>query len=227
MSCFDVRARPQTIGPSTWRAMACTASKSPGEVIGNPASMTSTPRRASWVAISIFSWTFREMPGDCSPSLRVVSNIRTWSESCMPFPFNPLPSISSVLAARRPPRVIPPEGGGGEGEGRSESAWTPTVQRSSAVVPPARLRAALGAASVLARADELGARALSRDDLDRERAPRKAPDGHALEVASPLGERALAVNEHLDAHHPRAPVVVELEAEAAPVHAAAAGRQAR
>ncbi len=29
--------------------------KSPGEAIGNPASITSTPRRASWWAISSFS----------------------------------------------------------------------------------------------------------------------------------------------------------------------------
>ena len=35
------------IGPLTSRAMAWTASKSPGEAIGNPASMTSTPSRAS------------------------------------------------------------------------------------------------------------------------------------------------------------------------------------
>ena len=41
------RARPVMIGPLTSRAMAWTASKSPGEAIGNPASMTSTPSRAS------------------------------------------------------------------------------------------------------------------------------------------------------------------------------------
>ncbi len=47
MSCLDVRARPQMTGPCTSRAIATTDSKSPGEVIGKPASMTSTPRRAS------------------------------------------------------------------------------------------------------------------------------------------------------------------------------------
>ena len=43
------------IGPSTSRAIACTASKSPGEAIGKPASMMSTFSRASWWAISSFS----------------------------------------------------------------------------------------------------------------------------------------------------------------------------
>ena len=36
MSCADVRARPQITGPSTAFAIAVTASKSPGEVIGKP-----------------------------------------------------------------------------------------------------------------------------------------------------------------------------------------------
>ena len=69
------------IGPWTSRAIACTASKSPGEAIGKPASMTSTPRRASWWAISSFSPVFSEMPGDCSPSRSVVSKMRTWLRS--------------------------------------------------------------------------------------------------------------------------------------------------
>ena len=34
----------------------------------SPASMMSTPSRSSWRAISIFSWAFSAMPGDCSPS---------------------------------------------------------------------------------------------------------------------------------------------------------------
>ena len=55
MSCGLVRARPQITGPWTSRAMACTESKSPGEVIGKPASIMSTPSRASWCAISSFS----------------------------------------------------------------------------------------------------------------------------------------------------------------------------
>ncbi len=77
MSALWVRARPQMTGPSTVRAMAWTASKSPGEAIGKPASITSTPRRASCWAISTFSAAFSEMPGDCSPSRSVVSKMWT------------------------------------------------------------------------------------------------------------------------------------------------------
>src|SRR5271165_7429572 len=84
MSCLLVRASPQITGPSTSRAIACTDSKSPGEVIGKPASITSTPRRESWWAISSFSCLFSEIPGDCSPSRRVVSKIRTRSASLRP-----------------------------------------------------------------------------------------------------------------------------------------------
>ena len=75
MSALWVRASPQITGPSTWRAIASTASKSPGEVIGKPASMMSTPSRASCCAISTFSCLFSEIPGDCSPSRSVVSKM--------------------------------------------------------------------------------------------------------------------------------------------------------
>ena len=47
MSPGWIRARPAIVGPCTSRAIACTASKSPGEAIGKPASITSTPSRAS------------------------------------------------------------------------------------------------------------------------------------------------------------------------------------
>ena len=77
MSGFWARARPQIVGPWTSRAIFSTASKSPGEAIGKPASITSTPSRASCCAISIFSAAFSEMPGDCSPSRRVVSKMWT------------------------------------------------------------------------------------------------------------------------------------------------------
>src|SRR5437588_5742502 len=80
-SCLLVRASPQITGPATSRGIACTDSKSPGEAIGKPASITSTPSRASWCAISSFSCLFREIPGDCSPSRSVVSKIRTRSAS--------------------------------------------------------------------------------------------------------------------------------------------------
>ncbi len=85
MSATWVRARPAMTGgtssPKSVRAIVCTASKSPGEVIGNPASITSTPSRASCVAISSFSCVLSEIPGDCSPSRSVVSKISTRSGS--------------------------------------------------------------------------------------------------------------------------------------------------
>ena len=84
MSATWVRARPAMTGPSTVREIACTASKSPGEVIGKPASITSTPSRASCWAISSFSCVFSEMPGDCSPSRSVVSKISTLELSAAP-----------------------------------------------------------------------------------------------------------------------------------------------
>ena len=71
------RARPQTDEPVTSAAMARTASKSPTEAIGNPASMMSTPSAASARATSSFSAMFMLAPGDCSPSRKVVSKIRT------------------------------------------------------------------------------------------------------------------------------------------------------
>ena len=77
MSAAWARARPAMTGPCTSRAIARTAWKSPGEAIGNPASITSTPSRASCWAISSFSLALSEMPGDCSPSLRVVSKMMT------------------------------------------------------------------------------------------------------------------------------------------------------
>src|SRR3954468_4359320 len=117
MSLTWVRARPATIGPSTSRAIAWTASKSPGLVIGKPASTTSTPRRASCWAISSFSAVFSEMPGDCSPSRSVVSKLSTRLGSMLGSPSSVL--LRAVFAATRPPRAIPPEGGGEEGEGQA------------------------------------------------------------------------------------------------------------
>ncbi len=76
-SLGSVRARAQMTGPRTSRAMAWTARNSPGEVMGKPASITSTFSRASCRAISSFSSGDRLTPGDCSPSRRVVSKKRT------------------------------------------------------------------------------------------------------------------------------------------------------
>src|SRR5262249_40441743 len=77
MSWKPVRDRAAMVEPRTLLAMASTASKSPWLAIGNPASMMSVPRRASCSAISGFSPTSCEMPGDWSPSRSVGSQTRT------------------------------------------------------------------------------------------------------------------------------------------------------
>ena len=66
-----------------------TASKSPSEAMGKPASRTSTPRSASVAAIRRFSRTVMLQPGDCSPSRRVVSKIVTRSAMWLPPPGAP------------------------------------------------------------------------------------------------------------------------------------------
>jgi len=85
MSGLAARESPQMTGtyPSastalpTSSAMPRTAARSSGEAIGKPASITSTPSRASWRAMSSFSLLVSVAPGDCSPSRSVVSNTRT------------------------------------------------------------------------------------------------------------------------------------------------------
>mmetsp|Transcript_15708 Transcript_15708/g.23087 ORF Transcript_15708/g.23087 Transcript_15708/m.23087 type:complete len:281 (-) Transcript_15708:152-994(-) len=81
MSLGRARASPQMMGGSsllpTSCAIFCTALKSPGDAKGNPASITSTPKRCSCLATLIFSSSVMVHPGLCSPSLRVVSNTRT------------------------------------------------------------------------------------------------------------------------------------------------------
>ena len=61
--------------------IAVTASKSPGEAIGNPASIISIPNSSKILAIWIYSSILIDAPGDCSPSRIVVSNIITLSLS--------------------------------------------------------------------------------------------------------------------------------------------------
>src|SRR5262249_53252718 len=60
------------------------ASKSPCEAIGKPASRMSTFSRSSWRAISSFSSKFMLQPGDCSPSRKVVSKMKTFSDMLPP-----------------------------------------------------------------------------------------------------------------------------------------------
>ena len=68
----------------------------------------------------------QQMPGDCSPSRSVVSKMTTRSGSMVLAPSRSLSGSSPVwVRGSRPPRVIPPEGGGEE-EGRDGAApWTP------------------------------------------------------------------------------------------------------
>src|SRR5208283_4974944 len=75
ISCSLALASPAIVAPCTSAAILCTASKSPGEAMGKPASIKSTPSFTSCRATCSFSSTFIEAPGDCSPSLSVVSNI--------------------------------------------------------------------------------------------------------------------------------------------------------
>ncbi len=84
MSPGAERARPQMTGPRTAPAMACTLSKSPGEAMGKPASITSAPSSASAWASRNFSARFIEKPGDCSPSRKVVSKTMTRSGAMRP-----------------------------------------------------------------------------------------------------------------------------------------------
>src|SRR6266545_8221387 len=79
MSPSSARHSAAITEPFTDSAMRRTASNSPGDDAGNPASMTSTPSRASCSAISSFSAAVSAMPGACSPSRSVVSKNRTSS----------------------------------------------------------------------------------------------------------------------------------------------------
>src|SRR5579872_2126543 len=63
------------------RAISETAWKSPSEVMGKPASIMSTPISSSISATSSFSSNVMVAPGHCSPSRKVVSNMKTRSFS--------------------------------------------------------------------------------------------------------------------------------------------------
>src|SRR6267142_2326766 len=78
-SCFFARASAAMGTVRISWATFLTASRSPRDAIGKPASITSTFRAASWRARRIFSSVFIEKPGDCSPSRSVVSKMRTTS----------------------------------------------------------------------------------------------------------------------------------------------------
>ena len=73
ISSFLQRARLKTVDFVIISLISLTASKSPGLEAANPASITSTPRFSSCLASLFFSLMFMLHPGDCSPSLSVVS----------------------------------------------------------------------------------------------------------------------------------------------------------
>src|SRR5258707_936966 len=75
MSRSLARHRPATVESLITPATACTASKSPFEEAGKPASITSTRMRSSCLAMRNFSSLVIEAPGLCSPSRMVVSNM--------------------------------------------------------------------------------------------------------------------------------------------------------
>ncbi len=80
MTSFSfARASPHTVLSRIAPAIAWTASKSPIDDAGNPASMTSTRSRSSCFAMRIFSSRVIDAPGLCSPSRNVVSNMIKWS----------------------------------------------------------------------------------------------------------------------------------------------------
>src|SRR4051812_41765356 len=130
MSSRRVRASAATVGSVTAAATARTPSKSPGEAPGKPASMTSTPSRSSCSAISALSCGCSAMPGDCSPSRKVVSKIeiRRWDTNTSSFASerrrtDGVGEWASAPAKARV-RVAPPSGG--ESKEAREAAHMPT-----------------------------------------------------------------------------------------------------
>ena len=81
MSFGCARDRPAITAFLERRAISLTAWKSPSEVMGKPASMTSTPMSSSISATSSFSSKVMVAPGHCSPSRKVVSKMMTRSFS--------------------------------------------------------------------------------------------------------------------------------------------------
>ncbi len=79
MSFSTARVNAHMVGHVTAFDISTTELKSPGLDTGKPASMTSTPNSSRALATSIFSTVLSWHPGTCSPSRRVVSNIKSLS----------------------------------------------------------------------------------------------------------------------------------------------------
>ena len=75
MSLSLARHRPHTVESLITPAIAFTASKSPLDDAGKPASITSTRMRSSARAMRSFSSRVMDAPGLCSPSRMVVSKM--------------------------------------------------------------------------------------------------------------------------------------------------------
>src|SRR5689334_22452743 len=142
--------------------------------------MMSTPRRASWWAISSFSCLFSEIPGDCSPSRRVVSKTRTRSfssltagsamSSSVPFVSRPF-LLGMRLRGRH--ALFPPKGEEEKSKGERERHG------------PLRLHGQYNLADVLPLCDEAVGLAAA---LERERLGHHGPDdAGADELAEPGG----------------------------------------
>ena len=78
MSRSFARHSPHTVASLITLAIARTASKSPLDEAGKPASITSTRMRSSARAMRSFSSLVMDAPGLCSPSRMVVSKMMSF-----------------------------------------------------------------------------------------------------------------------------------------------------
>ena len=83
ISFWDALLKAHTCDFFIIEEISFTALKSPFDAAGKPASIISTPRVSKALAILIFSSMFIDAPGDCSPSLIVVSKIFILFVSCV------------------------------------------------------------------------------------------------------------------------------------------------
>src|SRR6266700_162900 len=140
-----VRDSPAITGPWTPRAIARTASKSPWLATGKPASMMSTPSRASCSAISSFALAFRLMPGACSPSLSVVSKMTMRSDTASLLWLSAVSFLLLFRCAVGPQRLreaagtMPPHGGKGAGGSTQRQRSSGSCARSRGVRVAVRL----------------------------------------------------------------------------------------
>src|SRR6266581_1110074 len=99
MSLSEARHKAATVLSLMASATALTASKSPLEAAGNPASMTSTRIFSSSRAMRTFSSRVIDAPGLCSPSRKVVSNMINGSFAMMLSRTNALSRFPGAEAA--------------------------------------------------------------------------------------------------------------------------------